>query len=243
MEKNPWNFFHNRVQSHIRYNKAFDESELEIVFNNEVENPVTKKKSTTGKADLSLETIVNGKKVTYLWEVKPASYSIDPKMTLGVKQLQNYLNQELRTDENNYVNGGTTRYITEGDFLVTASLDIEYRVYYKCMPKGLVLYWFESIDDDDEDESKDVEDVKDGEGSKESEDGKDGENDSSDPSIPIFPPLDDDDDDDNHGSGKEPIQFPIRILLFSIFLDTVVLIPAEDILSLLTIPIMITELV
>lgn len=44
VEKNPWNFFHNRVQSHIRYNKAFDESELEIVFNNEVENPVTKKK-------------------------------------------------------------------------------------------------------------------------------------------------------------------------------------------------------
>lgn len=217
VEENPWNFFHNRVQDHIKYSTQanFNKKELEIVFNNEVENPVTKKKSTTGRADLSLKTIVNGEKVTYLWEVKPASYSIDPKKSMGEKQLENYLDPNLRIidedkDKEKYENGGTTQYITEGDFLVTASLDIEYRVYYKCMPNGLVLYWFESIDDDnDEDESKDVEDVKDGEGSKESEDGKDGENDSSDPSIPIFPPLDDDDDDDNHGSGKEPIQFPI----------------------------------
>lgn len=94
----PWNYFHNSVQGYIRDNKSFKDSELQIVFKEEVENPVTKKKSTTGKADLSLKTIVGNKEVTYLWEVKPASYSIDPKKSLGEKQLGNYLNQDLRTD-------------------------------------------------------------------------------------------------------------------------------------------------
>lgn len=49
-EGNPWNFFHNSVQNHIRNTKSeeFDKFELQIIFKEEVENPVTKKKSTVG---------------------------------------------------------------------------------------------------------------------------------------------------------------------------------------------------
>lgn len=235
----PWNYFHNSVQGHIKNSPQsnFNKKELQIEFKNEVENPVTKKKSTTGKADLSLKTMVGDKVVTYLWEVKPASYSVDPKKPLGEKQLGNYLNQDLRIDKNNYVNGGTTQYITSGDFKVKALTGSTYMVYYKCMPNGLVLYWFKSIDDNkkNNEESKEAEegvggdDMKaaeeeDGEKLKNTDDGKVGEdsedtddegNDASDPSFPIIPPLVDDDDDEDdeedndHVSGGAPIQFPI----------------------------------
>ncbi len=154
-----FSYFHNSTQYYIRStNNNFDKTERQIHYKEEVENPVTKTKSTIGKADLSLRTTVGDKEITYLWEVKPASYKVDPQKSLGEKQLANYLNSDLRADNEQYLNGGSTGYITNGEFPVAAPSGSMYMVYYVCMSNGLVLYWFESMDDDDDKEKEPAED-------------------------------------------------------------------------------------
>lgn len=125
-----WNEFHNAVQNHIvkEYQKNGMSKELYVQYNN------GKKKGRIGKADLYL---IEGN-VAYLWEVKPASYSVDPKKTNGENQLKGYVNNAVSIN-NPYLT------LKIGDARITKE-SFEYKMYtitYTYSENGLILYWFE----------------------------------------------------------------------------------------------------
>ena len=66
-----WNFFHNKVQADIkkRYSNVGTEIQIEDKYKD------GKPTGKPGRADIGM--ILDDK--TYLWEVKPMSYSIDPE--------------------------------------------------------------------------------------------------------------------------------------------------------------------
>ncbi len=172
----PWNFFHIKVQDHIinivNYElgiMAIDSEndvkfepmtkELKIHYKDYVTNPVTKKSTKTGSVDLSLVVKEKGKeKVTYLWEVKPYSYCSGTKMTNAIQQLANYLNADLRIDSeanNNYKNGGMTKYIKEGEITVTAPKnEAKYKISYEVISDGLIFYKFKKIEDEEAEQNE-----------------------------------------------------------------------------------------
>ena len=79
-----WNFFHNKVQADIkkRYSNVGTEIQIEDKYKD------GKPTGKPGRADIGM--ILDDK--TYLWEVKPMSYSIDPeKKESAIKQLNGYV--------------------------------------------------------------------------------------------------------------------------------------------------------
>lgn len=80
-----WNFFHNQVEEHISNLSAWLVGrEQRINYNQLVLNPVSNKYTKYGSADLYLKSInEEGEPITRLWDVKPASYLINPKKSLG----------------------------------------------------------------------------------------------------------------------------------------------------------------
>ncbi len=67
------------------------------------------------------------KTTTYIWEVKPASYLIWNRRKLGVAQLKNYVNPQLRTNPSNeYLIGGLDPHVGGGTFITVAPLGALY---------------------------------------------------------------------------------------------------------------------
>ena len=129
-----WNSFHNAVQKHIRDNNpGVDKRELWVTF---FENS---KKVGYGKGDLSF---YDGK-YTYIWEVKPYSYSVEPKRSLGVAQLERYRATNIYKYRigGNQISGGTT-YLYK-DVVYTGYVEhITYEINYTIEYDGLILYSF-----------------------------------------------------------------------------------------------------
>lgn len=133
----PWNFFHNRVQADIvAHNIGKVTKEKKISYYNK-QGELTGK---YGKADLCMET--NEK--TYLWEIKPYSYSVNPKKEAGELQLANY----VKTDPNFYDIGGSQ--ISGGTIIIPLVIthpgvteNVEYEITYTVENNGLVLYQFD----------------------------------------------------------------------------------------------------
>ena len=152
----PWNFFHNKVQEHLKgtYNFGSIDIELKIHYKDYVTNPVTGKPSKTGSVDLSFETVdIDSNEVTYLWEVKPYSYFSGTKRIKAQQQLANYLNSELRIDiesTDNYLSGGTTPYIYSGIIqnVIAPKNNAKYKIIYDVCNDGLIFYRFEKIEDE-----------------------------------------------------------------------------------------------
>ena len=88
------NFFHNAVQNYLSdvMNGYGYGKEKRINYNQLVENPVTKIKSSYGSADVYKEIDAD---TFYVWEVKPYSYNNSENAKLALKQLANYTNSEL----------------------------------------------------------------------------------------------------------------------------------------------------
>ncbi|MDR0918433.1 MAG: hypothetical protein LBM93_04195, partial [Oscillospiraceae bacterium] len=134
-----WGFFHYEVQKHII--KKYDpkiKKEQEIIFS----------KNKKGRADLA-EEITDPKSsnygLTYLWEVKPYSYSVDPKKTKGENQLKGYVGTK-----DYYRIGNTDGVNIEADsFTVVISEKISYNITYEPAKSGLILYKFKRINVDD----------------------------------------------------------------------------------------------
>lgn len=121
----PWNYFHNAVQSHIKANKN------EIVL----ERPITYANGEKGRADLFLPR----QDFSYIWEVKPLSYEIEPNKSKGLAQLSGYINSDK-----NYRRGNT-----DGTNIPDGEFDIgKYHVKYKNPKNGLILYEFKRNPDD-----------------------------------------------------------------------------------------------
>lgn len=148
----PWNYFHNAVQDHIadELYPGIINKERKIPFNKRVQNPVTERYTDYGKADLWMNTVDDKKKnAIAVWEIKPASYLIEPTKTKGIKQLNNYTNSELWAEAGaNYINGKLSPYIGIGEFRRTISNGHVYSIRYENTYDGLILYWFDLIDDD-----------------------------------------------------------------------------------------------
>lgn len=82
-----WNSFHIAVQKHIKgVNSAVEEKELEV-FKDE---KLGRKKGNYGRVDLWM---LDPESKNYcFWEIKPESYSSEPKRTRAKAQLDKYLN-------------------------------------------------------------------------------------------------------------------------------------------------------
>ena len=118
-----WNFFHNKVQENI--NNRYSNVDTEIQIKNKYKDG--KPTGKPGRADIGM--ILDDK--TYLWEVKPMSYSIDPeKKESAIKQLNGYVDSssEFVKGSNQITNGEVTYNTTRvrSDYIE----DITYTIYY-----------------------------------------------------------------------------------------------------------------
>lgn len=96
-------FFHNKVQENI--NNRYSNVDTEIQIKNKYKDG--KPTGKPGRADIGM--ILDDK--TYLWEVKPMSYSIDPeKKESAIKQLNGYVDSssEFVKGSNQITNGKVT---------------------------------------------------------------------------------------------------------------------------------------
>lgn len=145
-----YNFFHNEVQRYLT-NTLFKNTlkkELRIDYNQPVKNPVTNKYTLYGCADIYMQVVdpTINKTTTYIWEVKPASYLTWERRKLGVAQLKNYVNPQLRTNPyDEYLIGGLDPHVGGGTFITEAPLGALYRITYLNTSQGLIVYWFERI--------------------------------------------------------------------------------------------------
>lgn len=131
----PWNYFHKEVQEHIRNNPVnqVEEKELYMMFNQ------GSKKGKKGYADLYRTTPAG----TYIWEVKPLSYAIPPKLYTAAEQLMNYVN-----NSSEYKLGNTDGINILGESF--PSSNGLYQISYVCENNGLIFYWFKEIEKDEE---------------------------------------------------------------------------------------------
>ncbi|GHU55848.1 hypothetical protein FACS1894132_12550 [Clostridia bacterium] len=139
----PWNYFHNQVQKNISETLYKD-----IIFRELLAPYVNSKgKLINGRADLYWKIInpLTNKETSYLWEVKPLSYATPEKAVLAYEQLQRYVqaNEPFRLGNTDGVD------ISGSSFITTNGL---YEVSYSSEPNGLILYWFNRINEDDPEE-------------------------------------------------------------------------------------------
>ena len=137
--------FHDEILNYIveRSNGLFGK-ELPICFPTPVINPTTGELTSSGRADIYLEE----GKLTYLWEVKPASFLDDTlygKRTQGEQQLQNYIdsNKNYRNGKD-YPNATPYIYLT-GTFNVLTPSGAVYKVNFLPSGNGLIIYKFNKI--------------------------------------------------------------------------------------------------
>ena len=154
-------YFHNEVIDYIvERSMGLYKKELPIVFPTPVTNPTTGKLTSSGRADLY--TIDDG--ITYLWEVKPASYLTDDgtynRKSKGEAQLQNYVNSnEFYENGKNYPDATPLIYLT-GVFEIMAPSSAIYQVEFLSSGNGLVLYWFQRKTKPEEEKEKAMEEAK-----------------------------------------------------------------------------------
>jgi hypothetical protein len=128
-----WWLFHNQVQKDIRdryRSSGIRQSELTVKYKYEKDGPLDKngvpkyKKGDLtggfGRADLAwqiTDVVSPNFGMTYLWEIKPSSYLIDPKKTKGEQQLQGYVNTDssyrIGNTEGVNITGGSCSAITK----------------------------------------------------------------------------------------------------------------------------------
>lgn len=138
------NFFHNEVQDYIYNNSNRTVGrELSIVYSKEQLESDKKLKRKTGRADLySID-----ERYIYLWEVKPASYSMGLKRKSAIKQLERYVNSK------------PGKYIKGADEIESASFQSsneKYMIKFLNMGDGLILYWFFRIPDEEKETAKET---------------------------------------------------------------------------------------
>ncbi len=133
----PWNAFHNAVQADIRTkNSEIMPKELSIEYTKDN----GKLEGKRGRADLYMESKEG---YTYIWEVKPYSYSEEPKRSLAKTQLSNYVLSNKKV----YRTGGMQ--ISSGETTLSKAVIhakyIEYVTYtitYTNAGDGLIFYQF-----------------------------------------------------------------------------------------------------
>nr|MCR5141135.1 hypothetical protein [Ruminococcus sp.] len=146
----PWNYFHNKVQDHIRKNnRSLEKTELSV----------TKRSGRKGRVDLWREK--GG--VAEIWEVKPGSFLQLKKYSRAFSQLYGYKHStpdEIRITEMEYgndsviENGTSLKKILYGmDYDSVIHQDVKfnyftengYCVLYGYFGNGIVLYWFKKL--------------------------------------------------------------------------------------------------
>ena len=135
-----WNAFHNQVQKAIKEKyentSKIVGTELSIIYGENNEESLRGKK---GRADIYVEDGA----YTYLWEIKPYSYSIEPKKSKALKQLKEYkLSKNNYKIGSNQIEGGVTHLYTQnlrGKYLEF----VEYEIKYYVENNGLIFYRFE----------------------------------------------------------------------------------------------------
>lgn len=131
-----WNSFHNAVQADIKTkNSKIGEKELSIKYTKD--NGMLEGKS--GRADLWMQE----DKYTYIWEVKPYSYSVEPKKSLAKTQLSNY----VLSNKDDYKTGGLQ--IQNGETSLSKAVVhagyteyVTYNITYTNSGEGLIFYKF-----------------------------------------------------------------------------------------------------
>ena len=151
-----WNTFHIAVQKHIKgVNSAVEEKELEVFKDKKLGH----KKGNYGRVDLWAYD--KGSDLTYFWEIKPNSYSSEPKRTRAKAQLDKYIDWyggsckagggQIKSDDFYLV-----KYIPDGKGLKK----IIYKVTYRVESDGLIFYQFQRVyerdDEDDENAEYDI---------------------------------------------------------------------------------------
>lgn len=141
-----WNSFHNQVQKHIvDISNRTIERELYITYGKENGNLEGKH----GSADLYKQT----DEKTYLWEVKPYSYSVDPKKSLGEEQLRQYVlsKKDLYRLGGKQIESGETglfRFLHDG----VRWNKVTYIIPYEVGSNSLILYKFRRVVSEEEPE-------------------------------------------------------------------------------------------
>ena len=136
-----WNTFHNAVQADIRMkNKGKVGREKLITLYNEKKEPTGK----SGRADIVYHDELNSTEY-YVYEVKPYSYSVNPKKELGEAQLEKYVRSynTIHGGEHYHKGGKVIKNgekqlapIDKGDYVII------YTVKYEVQKNGLILYRF-----------------------------------------------------------------------------------------------------
>lgn len=142
----PWSKFHKEVQKDILKKYGVDKIKLEMQVT--YPKPIIKENAYTGKkrqykrgyADVSFEK----EDIGYLYEVKPYSFSVQPKKKLAESQLKAYVDSSPKYKK------GTRSLIEDGEcfFDITRTFkvyteDIEYKIQYFVQDSGLILYKFQ----------------------------------------------------------------------------------------------------
>ena len=128
------NSFHNQVQKDLRdrYNKL-EEKELVVHYVND------EGEEKEGRIDLVMNTGI----ATYIWEVKPKSYEVEPNRSKGIKQLDNYKRADASrfVIGSNQITGGKT-YLYKDLYYDTYVEHVTYTIDYTVHSDGLIIYTF-----------------------------------------------------------------------------------------------------
>lgn len=148
-----YNYFHNQVERDIwNNNSGFMKRELTIRYKDD-KNELT---GEIGFADLAMEinddfSADDG--ITYIWEVKPVHYGLNP--VLEKKTFDDQLNRYIASDPN-YKNG-STRIVNNSKYLIPSrtfiSKEGRYTVTYEDAGNGLILYRYDLIDKEEKDDA------------------------------------------------------------------------------------------
>ena len=140
-----WNAFHNGVQKNILLNnKSKMDSEITVDFKDKDGNVNEKnEKGTYGRVDLVC--LENGK--SYIWEVKPQSYEVNPNRNKAKRQLGHYINDSVPRDDRykrkKLCEGTGTLGLQLSGFCYVAP----YVVEYEYGGDGIILYKFYKDDE------------------------------------------------------------------------------------------------
>ena len=140
-----WNRFHIEVQKDI-FSRYMSSKEIYLEYSIKFVDDNGEKTGKTGRADIAI-TEDEG---TYLWEVKPYSYSVDPKKSSGEAQLENYVFSANCTNVKGYIKNGSidiskakyflgdTSTISSSSCTFSISDTVSYVVTYTVQNNGLI---------------------------------------------------------------------------------------------------------
>lgn len=142
----PWSKFHKEVQKDILKKYGVGKIKLEMMVT--YPQPIIKENAYTGEEKQYKRGFVDvsfkDEEGTYLYEVKPYSFSVQPKKGLAESQLQAYVDSSI------HYKRGTKSKIEDGEcsFQITRTFekstqDIEYVIQYFVQNNGLIFYKFQ----------------------------------------------------------------------------------------------------